>query len=71
MVTNENKTKMIDALKQLDNAMQKISELWETDVNLDELTDHGKKYPFKCSFDEVSASVSEWVSDTIEEIADL
>lgn len=63
------KEQMIIALKQLNNAVQEINKLWESDVNLDELTEHGKKYPFNDSFDEVVLQVAEWVDLTVEELA--
>ena len=68
MVTNESKQQMVEALQKLSAAMNEVNELWGEKLNLDEWTEHGKKYPFIQSFDEVSAEVGNWVDHAVDEI---
>lgn len=59
----ERKQEIVKELKNLYNTMSKISELWGYDGAIDEELRINRLYPFKESFDELTAGVGEWVDD--------
>jgi len=58
-----NKTELLNALKNFENAFTQLSNAWSEDGN-DELMVIAQKecvdYPFSKSFDELTCEVSEW-----------
>lgn len=56
---------MIDALILFKQSYNKITELWDMDVDLNEL-ESVERYPFERSFDDIC--IPEWVNETVAEL---